>query len=64
MSPQEVQMIASRSLNALSDNRVMVPSDASEALADLKSILRQLMSGQAVIIFPQPKAAEDDKDAA
>lgn len=50
MTPQEAQVIAQRSLNALNDNRVMVPSDACEALADLKNIMRSLISGAMVLV--------------
>ena len=55
MNIPEVKLVASQSLNALNDTRVMVPSDATEALADLKNILRGLLSGS-LIITPAPTA--------
>jgi len=62
MTPQETQIIAQRSLNALSDTRVMVPSDACEALADLKNIMRGLINGTMVLVdrtvAPAADAAE------
>ena len=61
MTQQEMQVIANRSLNALNDNRVMIPADAVEALADLKNVLRQLMAGTSVVILnnPEPVAVDD-----
>ena len=57
MTPQDAQVIATRSLNALNDNRVMVPADATEALADLKNILRGLISNSMVLVDRPPVAA-------
>ena len=37
----------------------MVPSDASEAIADLKSILRNLATGAVILVDPAQPAAED-----
>lgn len=63
MTPQDAQVIANRSLNALNDNRVMVPSDAVEALADLKNILRSLINGSMILVDRQPVAAVPDAKA-
>lgn len=63
MTPQEAQVIATRSLNALNDNRVMVPSDAVEALADLKNILRSLINGTMLLVDRPPVAAVPDPQA-
>ena len=60
MKNQEVQNIASQSLNALSDNRVMLPADSLEAVASLKNILRSLITGQHVLV-PAPAPDEADK---
>lgn len=50
MTQNEIQIIANRSLIALNDNRVMLPADTTEAIADFKNILRQLVNGSLVII--------------
>lgn len=60
MTPQEAQVIANRSLVALNDNRVMVPSDAVEALADLKNIMRSLINGSMILVDRQPVAQAVD----
>jgi SepF-like predicted cell division protein (DUF552 family) len=63
MTPQETQVIANRSLNALNDNRVMVPCDAVEALADLKNILRSLINNSMVLVDRAPVAAVPEPSA-
>lgn len=63
VTQQEVQIIAQRSLTALSDNRVMFSADAVETLADLKGILRQLMSNQIMLVpVPTPPAAKSEDE--
>lgn len=65
MNQQELSTIATQSLQALNDERVMVPSQYSEAVSDLKKILRGLMSGQMVLgqQKTEPQAKEDGGDA-
>lgn len=59
MDAQAVKQVATLSLKALSDNRVMVPADGSDALADLKTILRGLVTGALIIEdAKKPDAAE------
>lgn len=49
MSPEQVKVMAQNSLRALNDERVMIPTPYVNAIADLKSVLMGMMSGQLVI---------------
>jgi hypothetical protein len=66
MTQDELKAVANISLGALNDNRVMLPSSATDAISSLKNILRQMANGQ-VILSPAPpptavKAFEDEAE--
>ena len=50
MDQNDVKQIATQTIVALSDNRVMLPSNSIEAVTDVKNILRQLVSGQLLLV--------------
>jgi SepF-like predicted cell division protein (DUF552 family) len=52
MDQNDLKQIATQTIVALSDNRVMLPSNSIEAITDVKNILRQLVSGQLLLVDP------------
>lgn len=66
MDPNTVIRVSTQSLTALNDERVMVPSMYSEAVADLKTLLRQLAAGKLMVGTPAPQqeAVAEDGGAA
>jgi len=57
ISQEELNNIASTVIMALSDNRVMLPGNAADAVTDLKNILRQIIRGE-LVLMPAPPPAE------
>ena len=55
LEPQGVLRIANGSMKALNDERVMIPSMYSESISDLKTLLRNLISGHLVIAQGEPR---------
>ena len=54
MTQQEVQLLASKCLSSLSHRRVMLPAESTEAISDLKKILRGLVTGQYTLVDTTP----------
>lgn len=54
MQPEQIKNMAQQCVQALMDERGMMPTKYSSAIADLKSVLLGLMSGQ-LIISDAPK---------
>lgn len=59
MTQDEHVNIAYQSLQALQDQRVVLPAAQLDAIAALKNILREIVSGDAMIL-PVPKGVAQD----
>lgn len=55
MDKESLPQVLTQSLKALGDNRVMFPSDSVEAISDLKSLIRGMLSGQYQLVQTTPK---------
>jgi hypothetical protein len=60
ITQEELNNIASTVIMALGDNRVMLPGSATEAFTDLKTILRQLIRGE-LVLMPAPPTPDQAK---
>jgi len=47
---EQYNAVLGKSLQVLSDGRVLIPADGNDAIADLKNLLRLLMSMQVLLI--------------
>ena len=63
MTQQDVQNTANVGLTALSDSRVMVPANCLDGVADLKQILRQILTGDLVVMPAPPQAVPEPSKA-